>query len=120
MFNYVLGIISIFFAIYGLYYAITGIFAFAKPRKEKPITNKMHKFAIIVAARNEEKVIGNLIDSLKKQNYDNDLYSINVIINNSTDKTYEVVKESGANAIKARILMPMLFLMLIMLFIQIF
>ena len=100
MFNYILGIISIFFTIYGLYYAVTGVFAFAKYREDKKVSNKNHKFSIIIAARNEENVIGNLIDSLKKQNYDKELYDINVIINNSTDKTYEICKEYDVNTIK--------------------
>ena len=99
MFYYILGIISVFFTIYGLYYAFTGVFAFARPKKDKPIDNIIHKFSVIIAARNEEKVIGNLIDSLKKQNYDNDYYSINVIVNNSTDNTYDVCKEYGVNVI---------------------
>ena len=103
MVNYFLGIISIFFGIYGLYYAITGIFAFAKPKEEKKITDKKHKFSIIIAARNEEKVIGNLIDSLKKQNYDKKLYDINVIINNSDDNTLKVSKKHGANAIECEV-----------------
>ena len=103
MFNYILEVISVFFLIYGLYYGITAIFAFAKSKKETIISNKKHKFSIIIAARNEEKVIGNLIDSLKKQNYDKDKYEINVIINNSTDKTYEVSKKHGANAIKCEV-----------------
>jgi len=103
MFNYLLEIISFFFVIYGLYYAVTGIFAFAKPKKVTKIGNKQHKFSIIIAARNEEKVIGNLIDSLKKQNYDKKNYEINVIINNSTDNTYKVAKKHGANAIKCEV-----------------
>ena len=100
MFNHFLEVISFFFLIYGLYYLVTGVFAFIKPKKEEIKGNKKHKFAIIIAARNEEKVIGSLIDSLKKQNYDKDKYEINVIINNSTDKTYQVAKKHGANAIK--------------------
>ena len=100
MLNYVLEVISFFFLLYGLYYLVTGIFAFVKPKDDKMISNKKHKFSIVIAARNEEKVIGNLVDSLKKQNYDKDKYEINVIINNSTDKTYEVAKKHGANAIK--------------------
>jgi cellulose synthase/poly-beta-1,6-N-acetylglucosamine synthase-like glycosyltransferase len=100
MFNIVLRIISFFFLVYGLYYLITGVFAFAKPKKVKSTGKKKHKFSIVIAARNEEKVIGNIIDSLKKQNYDKDKYEINVIINNSNDKTYEVSKKHGANAIK--------------------
>ena len=103
MLNYVLYFISIFFAIYALYYGVTAIFAFAKAREEKSVSNKKHKFAIIIAARNEEQVIGNLIDSLKKQNYDKDKYTINVIVNNSTDNTYNVCKEYGVNAINCEI-----------------
>ena len=38
--------------------------------KEKPlIVNKNHKFLAIIPAHNEEAVVGNLIESLKKQNY---------------------------------------------------
>lgn len=103
MFNYFLGIISGFFAIYGLYYAVTGVFAFAKPKIDKKVNDKKHKFSIIIAARNEEAVIGNLIDSLKKQNYDKKLYSINVIINNSTDNTYQVSEKHGANTIQCEV-----------------
>ena len=100
MFNYFLEVISFFFLIYGFYYLATGVFAFIKPKKDKIVSKKNHKFSIVIAARNEEKVIGNIIDSLKKQNYDKKLYSINIIVNNSTDKTYEVSKKHGANVIK--------------------
>ena len=103
MFNIILKIISVFFSLYGLYYAITGVFAFLKPKKESYENDKTHKFSIIIAARNEEKVIGNLIDSLKKQNYDKDMFDINVIVNNSTDDTYKVAKKHGANTIKCEV-----------------
>ena len=103
MINGIMVIISLFFTVYGLYYAITGICAFLKPKKEEAKSNKIHKFSIIIAARNEEAVIGNLIDSLKKQNYEKENYEINVIINNSTDKTYKVAKKHGANAIKCEV-----------------
>ncbi len=100
MFNTILKIISFFFLAYGLYYVATGVFAFIKPKKDKLVTNKKHKFSIIVAARNEEGVIGNLIDSLQKQNYDKDKYEINIIVNNSTDNTYKVCKKYKINVIK--------------------
>ena len=103
MLNIFVEFISIVFTIYGLYYVITGLFAFLKPAKEKSKSNKIHKFSIIIAARNEENVIGNLIDSLKKQNYDKDSYDINVIVNNSNDNTYKVSKKHGANVIKCEI-----------------
>ncbi len=103
MFNIILKIISVFFTAYGLYYLLTSLFAFLKPQKEVIKKDKINKFAIIIAARNEEKVIGNLVDSLKKVNYDKDYYDINVIVNNSTDNTYEVSKKHGANAIKCEV-----------------
>lgn len=103
MFIFILEIISVFFTIYGLYYVITGLFAFAKPKKNSSVNEAIHKFSIIIAARNEEAVIGNLIDSLKKQNYPKDSYEISVIINNSTDNTYKISKKHGANTIKCEI-----------------
>ena len=82
--------------IYGLYFLITGLFSFKKnPTKIKNYKPK-NKFAILVAARNEEKVIGELINSLRKQKYPKNLYNIIVIPNNCTDNTEKVAKEAGA------------------------
>ena len=65
--------------------------------KEKPLlVKKNHRFMAIIPAHNEEAVVGNLIESLKKQNYDKDLYDIYVIADNCTDNTAEVAKEAGA------------------------
>ena len=50
----------------------------------------------IIPAHNEEAVVGNLIESLKNQNYDKDLYDIYVIADNCTDNTAKVAKEAGA------------------------
>lgn len=45
--------------------------------KDKPyITNKKHKFMAIIPAHNEEMVVANLVESLKNQNYDKELYDI--------------------------------------------
>ena len=59
--------------------------------KDKPyLTNKNHKFMAIVPAHNEEMVVSNLIESLKNQTYDKNLYDIYVIADNCTDNTAEV------------------------------
>ncbi|MFM1583083.1 glycosyltransferase family 2 protein, partial [Helcococcus ovis] len=55
-----------------------------------PDTDNYNKFAILVAARNEAKVISNLIDSLKSLNYPKDKYEIIIAPNNCTDNTREV------------------------------
>ena len=65
--------------------------------KDKPLkVNKNHRFMAIIPAHNEETVVGNLIESLKNQNYDKDLYDIYVIADNCTDNTAKVAKEAGA------------------------
>ena len=65
--------------------------------KDKPLkVDKKHRFMAIIPAHNEEAVVGNLIESLKNQNYDKDLYDIYVIADNCTDNTAKVAKEAGA------------------------
>ena len=50
----------------------------------------------IIPAHNEEMVVANLIESLKNQIYDKNLYDIYVIADNCTDKTAEVARNAGA------------------------
>ena len=65
--------------------------------KDKPLkVNKNHRFMAIIPAHNEEAVVANLVESLKNQNYDKDLYDIYVIADNCTDNTAKVAKEAGA------------------------
>lgn len=71
---------------------IIGIFF---TRKFKPAKSK-HKYAICIAARNEEKVIGNLIDSINKQKYPKELLTIFVVADNSSDNTAKIAKQKGA------------------------
>ena len=82
--------------IYWLYQFIISLCSFVKI-KEKPLKeDKQHRFMTIIPAHNEEKVVVNLIESLKKLDYPKDLYDIYVIADNCTDKTAEVAKEAGA------------------------
>ena len=95
-------IISAITLLYGAYYVVMGILGLVLEkinRKELKKIDKQNKFAIIIPARNEEKVIGNLVDSLKNLNYDKDKYTINVIVNNTTDDTKKVASKHGANAL---------------------
>lgn len=65
--------------------------------KEKPLkVNKEHRFMAIIPAHNEQEVIGNLIESLKNQDYNKELYDIYVIADNCTDNTARVAKNAGA------------------------
>jgi cellulose synthase/poly-beta-1,6-N-acetylglucosamine synthase-like glycosyltransferase len=93
-----LWVFSFLLALYAVYYVITSVFAIKKPRPFKQDGHK-HRFAAIIAARNEAQVIGNLVQSLKEQDYPTDLFEIIVIPNNCTDNTKEVAEEAGATIV---------------------
>ena len=78
--------------IYKTFYLIIGTFF----TRIFPKAKKNHKYAIVIAARNEEKVIGNLLDSIKKQDYPRKLITTFVVCDNCTDNTFKVAKKHGA------------------------
>ena len=79
-----------------LYYIFLGLFSFKKIKTWPKITDKKHRFAVVIPARNEEKVIGFLIDSLHAQVYDKTLFDIFVLADNCTDRTAEYAMAKGA------------------------
>ena len=56
----------------------------------------LHNYAILICARNEEKVIRDLIDSIHEQTYPQEHLTIFVMADNCTDRTAEVSREAGA------------------------
>ena len=90
--NSVIGSVLSAMLIYKTVYFLIGI---VFTRKFKP-AKKKHKYAIVIAARNEEAVIGNLLDSIKKQDYPSDLITTFVVADNCTDKTAEIARNNGA------------------------
>ena len=71
------------------FYFVIGMFF---TRKFKP-AKKQHKYGICIAARNESAVIGNLLDSINKQDYPSDLYTVFVVADNCTDNTAEIARQ---------------------------
>lgn len=84
-------LITIMLAYHSVYFII-GIFKTKKFKKAKV----KHKYAILIAARNEEKVIGNLLDSIAKQDYPRDLLTTFVVADNCTDTTAAIARKKGA------------------------
>ena len=66
----------------------------AKQNKNEKCNN--HKFAILIAARNEENVIGNLIESIQLQDYPSELIDIFVVADNCSDSTADIARKKGA------------------------
>ncbi len=95
----ILKIVDIGTAAYLVFYIITGL-CVLKSRNNIKESKKKHKFAVIIPARNEEKVIGNLLKSLNKQEYPQELYDVFVAINNCTDSTKEICLKNDVQVIE--------------------
>lgn len=88
-------IIGSVLAIMTLYKAVYWAIGFLFTRKFKPAKNN-HKYGILIAARNEETVIGNLLDSINKQDYPKEMLTVFVVADNCTDNTASVARKHGA------------------------
>lgn len=60
---------------------------------DQPAAPGKVRVSVVVAARNEEKTIVTLLNSLSEQDYPNDLLEVIIINDNSTDRTPIVVSE---------------------------
>lgn len=77
-----------------MYYFILAFFGLKRKTENKNYT-PTKKFAMIVAAHNEEVVIGKLIESMLNQNYPRELFDIFVIADNCTDNTAKIARKYG-------------------------
>ena len=90
-----LNIIQIVLFLVGCYYFAVALFSLTVFEKKSHGT-RFNTFALLVAAHNEETVIGELVRSLKSIEYPAEKFEIFVVADNCTDKTAEVAAENGA------------------------
>ena len=89
--------IAVIFAVCYLYQFFYTFYMLFSADKVRTVQNfRMHKFGIIIAARNEQNVIGHLLDSIQAQTYPSELIKVFVVADNCTDSTAEVCREKGA------------------------
>ena len=81
---------------YQFIYIVIALIGDNKKKQDTYEAKKLHKFAFIIAARNEQAVIGNLINSIKQQNYPAELIDVIVVADNCTDDTAQIAREHGA------------------------
>ena len=92
MINFIL--MCLFFACYMyqfLYIPVSWL-----PRKRRAREAPLHRFAVLIAACNEETVIGNLLDSIKAQSYPERFLEVFVVADNCTDGTAQAARRGGA------------------------
>lgn len=88
-------VMQVFTGAIGVYQISTSLFG-VWYRKKTIQHAPRHRFAVIVPAHNEERVVGPLVDSLVVQEYPKELFDIHVIADNCTDHTREVALKHGA------------------------
>lgn len=77
-------------------YQLFYVFVVLTRKAPKAEAKKNHKFAVMIAARNESAVISDLLGSIKMQNYPQELIDIYVIADNCTDDTAAIARNAGA------------------------
>lgn len=105
MINYELGIaiIDILFAAVIIimaaisWYYVAGFFLAMKRTKAAPHSDKKTRFAVLIPARNESKVVKNIINSLKNQTYPEEYFDVWFITESYEDETNVIAAENGYN-----------------------
>ncbi len=92
-------ILTITVFIISMYYLCISFFGIWRKKDRRDVKPKK-SFALIVAAHNEEIVIGNVVDSLNNLDYPKELYDVYVIADNCTDKTALNAESRGAIVFK--------------------
>lgn len=80
------------FCCYWVIYTVVGVFT----TRRFPKTEHQHRYAIVIAARNEERVLGHLLDSISAQDYPREMLTVFVVADNCTDATAQVARAHGA------------------------
>lgn len=73
-------------------YVVVGLFR----TRVFPKTEKRHRFSVVIAARNEAAVLGNLLESIRRQDYPAELLRVFVVADNCTDATADIARANGA------------------------
>ena len=89
-------LIWVFFTFAYLYQAIFMIRALVQGTVRLPEAKRLHSYAFVIAAHNEEAVIGNLVESIFAQDYPRELMDVFVVCDACTDDTHAVAEAAGA------------------------
>ena len=83
------------FEICTIYKSVLFVIGLLAPKKVYPETEVQTNYAVLICARNEKAVIGNLIDSIHRQTYNKDKLTVFVVADNCDDNTAEIAREKG-------------------------
>lgn len=90
--NFIISIVFLVCYSYQFFYIPFALFGKDKPHRDAA----PHRYAILICARNESAVIGDLLDSIRAQTYDAALLHAFVLADNCTDDTADIARAHGA------------------------
>ena len=96
--NLIFSIIGALFSLYLLhfvFFAFSGLFH----HKKYPAAEEKCRYLVLCSAKNEENVIGRLIQSIREADYPQEKLDICIVAHNCTDKTAEVAASLGTKVI---------------------
>ena len=91
-FTQIIGLIFMIMYFHQTIYLILGTIYHKKPKIKE---FKFHTIGVVISARNESKVIGNLIKSIRANDYPQAMLRIFVIADNCTDNTAQICRDLG-------------------------
>lgn len=83
---------AVFILLIFSWYYIVYFFLSFKKIKRFPKGETKFKYAVLIPARNEDQVIGKLLDSLKNQTYPAEYFDVYVIVESKDDPTCKITK----------------------------
>ncbi|MBP1993598.1 glycosyltransferase family 2 protein [Paenibacillus eucommiae] len=101
MLDKIIIVLQVVLALVGAYQLFLSFFGWHRPKKKQAFTPQK-SFAVLIAAHNEEQVVGALIENLKNLQYPKELYDIFVICDNCTDRTADIARSHAVYACERR------------------
>ncbi|MGC3953038.1 MAG: glycosyltransferase family 2 protein [Propionicimonas sp.] len=89
-------VIMVVAGIYGLYHVALALPVVGTLAPLPLLTDRTHRFAVLIFAKDEAAVIGQLLGSLRDQQYPSDAFEVFVTADNCSDRTAEVARSAGA------------------------
>lgn len=90
---------SLYMLLHNSYNIVLSFWGFGTAKKDYEVIEDKARFLILVAAHNEEAVISDTVSNLRKIAYNEDLYDIYIVNDNSSDRTGEICKEIGIKSV---------------------
>ncbi len=88
---------------YQMFYVIVALIGDYRDKKKSkaPFCGKQHRFGVVISARNESSVIGQLVDTLKMQKYPKELLEVFVASITAQITLRKLQKSTGQSSIGA-------------------